>query len=271
MKLKKENWGFLSGGSSRQVVFVQGQGEMPVLKPSSKSLQVIIGPGLPKNTRECSHTCVQTGSEKKCSYSESLKRYILTLTLQLNTLSYVFIVCLWHSFAKNQAPTRRASLRVALTRPEPTITSHHGLHQDHQVQRALLLHISQVSSSYVDSPSHSITNPHVFPCSCPPERWRDERQPRGQSEELTVWQAAAFLVHQRITPRPAHQPGEGARRQPAAAGPGLSESPRSRSCRVRNLHMPYRETKDRTHRVDKTTQHRCCCKSGSCWADGVDL
>uniref|UniRef100_A0A7N6BYS8 Osteoclast-stimulating factor 1 n=1 Tax=Anabas testudineus TaxID=64144 RepID=A0A7N6BYS8_ANATE len=51
MKLKKENWGFLSGGGSRQVMFVQGQGDMPVLKPSSKSLQVIIGPGLPKNTR----------------------------------------------------------------------------------------------------------------------------------------------------------------------------------------------------------------------------
>ncbi|GLD47506.1 unconventional myosin-Ie isoform X2, partial [Lates japonicus] len=51
LKLKKENWGFLSGGGSRQVVFVQGQGDVPVLKPSSKSLQVSIGPGLPKNTR----------------------------------------------------------------------------------------------------------------------------------------------------------------------------------------------------------------------------
>uniref|UniRef100_A0AAQ5Y128 Osteoclast-stimulating factor 1 n=1 Tax=Amphiprion ocellaris TaxID=80972 RepID=A0AAQ5Y128_AMPOC len=53
LKLKKENWGFLSGGGgSRQVVFAQGQGDMPVLKPSSKSLQVSVGPGLPKNTRE---------------------------------------------------------------------------------------------------------------------------------------------------------------------------------------------------------------------------
>ncbi|XP_053720613.1 unconventional myosin-Ie isoform X3 [Synchiropus splendidus] len=51
LKLKKENWGFLSGGGSRQVVFVQGQGDVAVLKPSSKSLQVSIGPGLPKNTR----------------------------------------------------------------------------------------------------------------------------------------------------------------------------------------------------------------------------
>uniref|UniRef100_A0A671Y872 Osteoclast-stimulating factor 1 n=1 Tax=Sparus aurata TaxID=8175 RepID=A0A671Y872_SPAAU len=53
MKLKKENWGFLSGGGSRQVMFVQGQGDMPILKPTSKSLQVSVGPGLPKNTRFC--------------------------------------------------------------------------------------------------------------------------------------------------------------------------------------------------------------------------
>ncbi|XP_074474194.1 unconventional myosin-Ie isoform X2 [Sebastes fasciatus] len=51
LKLKKENWGFLSGGGSRQVLFVGGQGDQPVLKPTSKSLQVSIGPGLPKNTR----------------------------------------------------------------------------------------------------------------------------------------------------------------------------------------------------------------------------
>uniref|UniRef100_G3PTC2 Osteoclast-stimulating factor 1 n=1 Tax=Gasterosteus aculeatus aculeatus TaxID=481459 RepID=G3PTC2_GASAC len=53
LKLKKENWGFLSGGGSRQVLFVGGQGDQPVLKPSSKSLQVSVGAGLPKNTREC--------------------------------------------------------------------------------------------------------------------------------------------------------------------------------------------------------------------------
>uniref|UniRef100_A0A8C7ZTH1 Osteoclast-stimulating factor 1 n=1 Tax=Oryzias sinensis TaxID=183150 RepID=A0A8C7ZTH1_9TELE len=52
MKLKKENWGFLSGGNSRQVEFIQGRGDIPELKPSSKSLQVSIGPGLPKNTRD---------------------------------------------------------------------------------------------------------------------------------------------------------------------------------------------------------------------------
>ncbi|KAL1007262.1 hypothetical protein UPYG_G00084250 [Umbra pygmaea] len=51
LKLKKENWGFLSGGGSRQVTFVHGQGDIAVLKPSSKMLQVSIGAGLPKNTR----------------------------------------------------------------------------------------------------------------------------------------------------------------------------------------------------------------------------
>ncbi|XP_051919723.1 unconventional myosin-Ie isoform X1 [Hippocampus zosterae] len=52
LKLKKENWGIISGGAgSRQITFVQGQGEMAVLKPSSKNLQVSIGPGLPRNSR----------------------------------------------------------------------------------------------------------------------------------------------------------------------------------------------------------------------------
>lgn len=48
----------------------------------------------------------------------------------------IFIVCMLRSFAKNQAPTGKASLRVALTCPEPTITSHRGLHQDPQVQHS---------------------------------------------------------------------------------------------------------------------------------------
>ncbi|KAL2076582.1 hypothetical protein ACEWY4_027820 [Coilia grayii] len=51
LKLKKESWGPWSGGGQRQVVFVGGQGDACVLKPSSKTLQVSIGPGLPKNTR----------------------------------------------------------------------------------------------------------------------------------------------------------------------------------------------------------------------------
>ncbi|XP_063737479.1 unconventional myosin-Ie isoform X2 [Eleginops maclovinus] len=62
LKLKKENWGFLSGGGSRQVLFVVGQGDMPVLKPTSKSLQVSIGPGLPKNTRPTRKTFSQVRS-----------------------------------------------------------------------------------------------------------------------------------------------------------------------------------------------------------------
>ncbi|KAM4677868.1 unconventional myosin-Ie [Discoglossus pictus] len=52
MKLKKENWGPWSGGSSsRQVQFVQGFGDLAILKHSNKALQVSIGPGLPKNSR----------------------------------------------------------------------------------------------------------------------------------------------------------------------------------------------------------------------------
>ncbi|KAM4630940.1 unconventional myosin-Ie isoform 2-T2 [Polymixia lowei] len=62
LKLKKENWGFLSAGGSRQVMFVQGQGDVVVLKPSSKTLQVSIGTGLPKNTRPTRKSFTQSRS-----------------------------------------------------------------------------------------------------------------------------------------------------------------------------------------------------------------
>lgn len=53
MKLKKESWGPWSGGSgSRQVQFVQGFGDVAILKHSNKVLQVSIGQGLPKNSRK---------------------------------------------------------------------------------------------------------------------------------------------------------------------------------------------------------------------------
>uniref|UniRef100_A0A670KGX4 Myosin IE n=1 Tax=Podarcis muralis TaxID=64176 RepID=A0A670KGX4_PODMU len=51
VKLKKENWGPWKAGGSRQVQFSQGQGDVAILKPSNKVLQVSIGPGLPKNSR----------------------------------------------------------------------------------------------------------------------------------------------------------------------------------------------------------------------------
>lgn len=56
MKLKKESWGPWSNAGSRQVQFMQGQGEVATLKPSNKMLQVSIGPGLPKNSREYQST-----------------------------------------------------------------------------------------------------------------------------------------------------------------------------------------------------------------------
>uniref|UniRef100_A0A670ZL20 Myosin IE n=1 Tax=Pseudonaja textilis TaxID=8673 RepID=A0A670ZL20_PSETE len=51
VKLKKETWGPWKAGGSRQVQFSQGQGDVAVLRPSNKVLQVSIGPGLPKNAR----------------------------------------------------------------------------------------------------------------------------------------------------------------------------------------------------------------------------
>lgn len=56
MKLKKESWGPWGNAGSRQVQFMQGQGDVATLKPSNKMLQVSIGPGLPKNSREYQRT-----------------------------------------------------------------------------------------------------------------------------------------------------------------------------------------------------------------------
>ena len=45
--MKKEGWG---GGGSRMIKFVRGQGDVPVLKTSGKTLTVSVGSGLPKDS-----------------------------------------------------------------------------------------------------------------------------------------------------------------------------------------------------------------------------
>lgn len=62
LKLKKENWGPWSAGGSRQVQFHQGYGDLAILKPSNKVLQVSIGPGLPKNSRPTRRSVTQNRS-----------------------------------------------------------------------------------------------------------------------------------------------------------------------------------------------------------------
>ena len=47
--MKKEGFG---GGGSRMLQFHQGQGEVPLLKSSGKTLNISIGPGLPSSTSE---------------------------------------------------------------------------------------------------------------------------------------------------------------------------------------------------------------------------
>lgn len=47
-KVKKEGWG---GGALKQLKFTCGQGDLAILKPAGKVLNVSIGPGLPKNSR----------------------------------------------------------------------------------------------------------------------------------------------------------------------------------------------------------------------------
>ncbi|KAL7887012.1 hypothetical protein AOLI_G00047330 [Acnodon oligacanthus] len=50
-KVKKGGWGPFASAGSRQIQFQVGQGDNVFLKPSSKTLIVSIGPGLPKNSR----------------------------------------------------------------------------------------------------------------------------------------------------------------------------------------------------------------------------
>ncbi|XP_072134519.1 unconventional myosin-Ie isoform X2 [Mobula birostris] len=59
MKVRKDNWGPWSAGISRQVQFIQGNGQVAVLKPSSKTLQISIGPGLSKNSRPTKRNLMQ--------------------------------------------------------------------------------------------------------------------------------------------------------------------------------------------------------------------
>uniref|UniRef100_A0A4W3JWB2 Myosin IF n=1 Tax=Callorhinchus milii TaxID=7868 RepID=A0A4W3JWB2_CALMI len=48
-KIKKEGWG---GGGSRNLSFIRGVGEVAVVKPAGKTLQISIGEGLPKSSSE---------------------------------------------------------------------------------------------------------------------------------------------------------------------------------------------------------------------------
>uniref|UniRef100_A0A4W3JGG4 Myosin IF n=1 Tax=Callorhinchus milii TaxID=7868 RepID=A0A4W3JGG4_CALMI len=47
-KIKKEGWG---GGGSRNLSFIRGVGEVAVVKPAGKTLQISIGEGLPKSSK----------------------------------------------------------------------------------------------------------------------------------------------------------------------------------------------------------------------------
>ncbi|XP_030353553.1 unconventional myosin-Ie isoform X1 [Strigops habroptila] len=71
VKLKKESWGPWSSAGSRQVQFMQGQGDIAVLKPSNKVLQISIGPGLPKNSRPTRRNLTQTRGYSNRSQSQS--------------------------------------------------------------------------------------------------------------------------------------------------------------------------------------------------------
>ncbi|XP_069723293.1 unconventional myosin-Ie isoform X2 [Phaenicophaeus curvirostris] len=71
VKLKKESWGPWSSSGSRQVQFMQGQGDIAILKPSNKVLQISIGPGLPKNSRPTRRNLTQSRGHSNRSQSQT--------------------------------------------------------------------------------------------------------------------------------------------------------------------------------------------------------
>ena len=59
--VKKEGWG---GGGTRTLSFSIGAGDSPFLKPAGKTLNISIGPGLPRDTsKETPLTHTQKGRE----------------------------------------------------------------------------------------------------------------------------------------------------------------------------------------------------------------
>ncbi|GFN82452.1 hypothetical protein PoB_000895800 [Plakobranchus ocellatus] len=60
--VKKEGWG---GGGTRQVRFVRGNGDIAELKPSSKTLTISIGPGLPKTSRPGRKPVVSSSAQRQ--------------------------------------------------------------------------------------------------------------------------------------------------------------------------------------------------------------
>ncbi|NXC39747.1 MYO1E protein, partial [Penelope pileata] len=71
VKLKKESWGPWSSSGSRQVQFMQGQGDIAILKPSNKVLQISIGPGLPKNSRPTRRSLSQSRGHSNRSQAQT--------------------------------------------------------------------------------------------------------------------------------------------------------------------------------------------------------
>lgn len=60
-RVKKEGWG---GGSTRNITFVRGQGDVATLKAGGKTLTVSIGDGLPRNASECQGVWVMVGERE---------------------------------------------------------------------------------------------------------------------------------------------------------------------------------------------------------------
>uniref|UniRef100_A0A5F8GH12 Myosin IE n=1 Tax=Monodelphis domestica TaxID=13616 RepID=A0A5F8GH12_MONDO len=129
LKLKKETWGPWSAGGSRQVQFHQGFGDLAILKPSNKVLQVSIGPGLPKNSRKCvfslaSSSAHATNTFFLCKLIWNFGHKFFQMFLsgnQMNLFGSFSKLCTHHSLAHLHRARRQTTSRPppAGGRPKP--------------------------------------------------------------------------------------------------------------------------------------------------------
>ncbi|NWS54402.1 MYO1E protein, partial [Chunga burmeisteri] len=115
VKLKKESWGLWSSGGSRQVQFMQGQGDIAILKPSNKVLQISIGPGLPKNSRPTRRNLTQSRGYSNRSQNQTYPMRAAPPPPAVVVTGCVHTLFTFRSAAKwsNKSPT------VCTTSPSP--------------------------------------------------------------------------------------------------------------------------------------------------------
>lgn len=117
IKLKKENWGPWSAGGSRQVQFHQGFGDLAILKPSNKVLQVSIGPGLPRNSRPTRRNTIQSRDYSSRTHNANYPMRAAPLPPGLHQNGVIKNQFVPYSYAAGNQRSNQKSLYTSMARP----------------------------------------------------------------------------------------------------------------------------------------------------------